>query len=395
MFPVIDLRSLDSDHARGQMHGREARARIALSVSTYARMFAGCGIAWAQACDRAQAYVPVIAALSPRWMDELRGIAEGSGQPLAAILALNCRTEILPPGFYAGPPELALVRAALDANAAAGLSDWAAEGDAQTLAAATARARQEGECTTLCVAPQASIDGHAWLAQNWDWLGRQRQALVLLKTRGPAGHAITTLTEAGMLAKIGQHEAGFALGLNILRSVDDGARPGVPVHVLLRHLLDCASLDQARTELARAAALGFGAGSNIACVDAGGDAACFELAPGGWAEWSGADGRIAHSNHYLSPALQALQAPMGAALSTGSRLATACRHGEGGLLGRERLERFLRDTGDGHLAVCRHPDPALAPEARVESVAGVMIDITAREMWVAPGVPDTVAFERV
>jgi hypothetical protein len=31
----------------------------------------------------------------------------------------------------------------------------------------------------------------------------------------------------------------------------------------------------------------------------------------------------------------------------------------------------------------------------VESVAGVMIDITAREMWVAPGVPDTVAFERV
>ena len=95
-----------------------------------------------------------------------------------------------------------------------------------------------------------------------------------------------------MLAKIGLHEAGFGLGLNILRSVDDGARPGVPVHVLLRHLLDCSSLAQARAELDRAARLGFGAGSNIACVDASGDIACFELAPAGWAEWPAVRGRV-------------------------------------------------------------------------------------------------------
>jgi isopenicillin-N N-acyltransferase-like protein len=395
MFPTLDLRTATTDHARGVLHGQGARAQVAHSVSTYARMFAGCGIGWAQACHRAQAYAEVIAALSPRWLAEMRGIAEGSGQPLNAILALNCRTEILPPGLYAETPDAALVRAALAANTAMGLADWGSGGAAEALSAATQQAYDEGECTTLCVAPPVSADGHAWLAQNWDWLGRQRAALVLLKTPGPEGHTITTLTEAGMLAKIGLHEAGFGLGLNILRSVDDGARPGVPVHVLLRHLLDCSSLAQARAELDRAARLGFGAGSNIACVDASGDIACFELAPKGWAEWPAVRGRVSHSNHYLSPALQAVQAPMAAALSTTSRLDTACRHGDAERVDRAGLEAFLRDTSGGYLAVCRHPDPALPPEACVESVAGVMIDASARQMWVAPGVPDTVAFALV
>ena len=395
MFPCIDTLGAASAHERGQIYGREAQDRIQHSVVTYARLFAACGIDWAQACERAMRFENVITQVDADLMAELRGMAEGSCQSLGSLMALNCRTEILPPGLYAEAPDPALVRAALAANTALGLSDWGSGAPAEALAAAATRAHEEGECTTLCVAPPATADGHTWLAQNWDWLGRQRAALVLLKTPGPEGHTITTLTEAGMLAKIGMHEAGFGLGLNILRSVDDGARPGVPVHVLLRHLLDCSSLAQARAELDRAAQLGFGAGSNIACVDASGDIACFELAPAGWAEWPAVHGRVSHSNHYLSPALQLVQAPMAAALSTQSRLETACQHGEAAQVDRAGLAAFLRDTSGGYLAVCRHPDPALPPEACVESVAGVMIDATARQMWVAPGVPDTVAFALV
>ena len=82
-----------------------------------------------------------------------------------------------------------------------------------------------------------------------------------------------------MLAKIGLNDAGFALGLNILRSPRDGAQPGVPVHVLLRHLLDrCASLADLRERLARlATSLGFAAASNVPCADAAGHAASFEV----------------------------------------------------------------------------------------------------------------------
>ena len=188
---------------------------------------------------------------------------------------------------------------------------------------------------------------------------------------------------AGSLLMIGQD---YRAKLSLI----SGERAGV------RQLLALDALDNLLSaQRDRAARLGFGAGSNIACVDASGDIACFELAPAGWAEWPAVRGRVSHSNHYLSPALQAVQAPMAAALSTQSRLETSCRHGEAAQMDRAGLEAFLRDTGGGYLAVCRHPDPALPPEACVESVAGVMIDATARQMWVAPGVPDTVAFALV
>ena len=44
MFPIIEVSG--PARARGQQHGREAKARIARSVATYARLFAYCGIDW-------------------------------------------------------------------------------------------------------------------------------------------------------------------------------------------------------------------------------------------------------------------------------------------------------------------------------------------------------------
>ena len=104
-------------------------------------------------------------------------------------------------------------QAALAANRAAGLPDWLAD-------APWDGALKDGECTAMGVTAAASRTGQAWLAQNWDWMGRQREALVLLHIQGPSGQSITTLTEAGMLAKIGINQSGFALGLISLLRVD-------------------------------------------------------------------------------------------------------------------------------------------------------------------------------
>ncbi len=258
---------------RGRQQGQAVRAQALHSRNTYARLFAHCGIDWATACERALAYRPVIEALDPELMQEIGGLAEGCGLGLTEVLALNCRTEILPPGFLGTATVDA--RLALASNRAAGLPDWL-ENDALDPAA------EDGECTAMVVNPTAAQDGQTWLAQNWDWLGRQRQALVLLETSAPQGTRFITLTEGGMLAKIGMNAHGFALGLNILRSHDDGRRPGVPVHVLLRHLLGFPSVAAVRQELERIGrTLGFGAASNISCADANGEVACFEVAPAG------------------------------------------------------------------------------------------------------------------
>ncbi len=385
-FPIITLPVTASARERGRLYGLAAAPQIRHSVLTYAKLFACCGIDWAQAGERASRYTDVITALDPLLMDEMQGIADGSGWQLNDILALNCRTEILPPNFLSDDTHPAA--AALAANRLAGLPDWEAGLPLDPHL-------KDGECTAMAVQGRVSADGHTWLAQNWDWIGRQRAALVILKTHDAKGRALTTLTEAGMLAKIGMNAAGFALGLNILRSTRDGLKPGVPVHIVLRHLLGCDSVAHARERLTHMATLGFGAASNIPCADAQGEVACFEIAPAGWAELKPDNGVVVHTNHFMCDPLLGEQSPMGLALSSQPRLATASQHARQTGLGLDKLQAFLRDESDGFLSICRSPDPALPPEGRVESVAGIVMNTHTRQMWIAPDVPSQVAFEEV
>lgn len=385
-FPIITLPAQASANERGRLYGIAARSQIRHSILTYAKLFASCGIDWAQAGERARAYSEVISALDPLLMDEMQGIALGSGWHLDDILALNCRTEILPPNFLSDDTHSGA--AALAANRLAGLADWEPD-------QALDPHLRDGECTAMCVQGRVSVDGHTWFAQNWDWIGRQRAALVILKTHTTQGRALTTLTEAGMLAKIGMNAAGFALGLNILRSTNDGFKPGVPVHIVLRHLLGCDSVTHARERLAHMASLGFGAASNVPCADAQGEVACFEIAPAGWAELKPENGVVIHTNHFMCTPLLGEQSPLGLALSSQPRLDTAAHHAAQTGLGFEKLQAFLRDESDGYLSVCRKPNPALPPEGRVESVAGVLMNTHTRQMWIAPDVPSQVAFQAI
>jgi isopenicillin-N N-acyltransferase like protein len=384
MFAQLDLTHETSAHERGQRHGATFASAIAHSVQTYARMFAAANVSWLQACARAQDYVSAIDAVDPDLMPELQGIAHGSGQTLQAILALNCRTEILPPDFMGNTVHDA--KAALAINAGIGLEDWAPQG--------LDPAASDGECTAMCLSANASADAHTWLAQNWDWLGRQRQALVILHSIDDLGTRFSTLTEAGMLAKIGLNEHGLGLGLNIVRSVHDGSQLGVPVHVLLRHLLSSPDVAHARSRMDQLAKLGFSASSNIPIADASGQTGSMEVSPQGWYMVQAPNGATPHSNHFLAPQLQAIQAPLSLNLSSERRLSTAWRYvAPVQREGFDALKKFLRDRSDGAVAVCRHPDPSVPLDARVESVAGVIMNLTTQRWWIAPDLPDQVPFE--
>ena len=374
MFPIIE--ATGSARERGRIHGHAARTRVERSVATYARLFAYCGIDWAGAQRLGAGYAAVIEAFDPEALEEIRGIAEGSGRHLNEILALNARTEILPPSYPGSPSERWQDIAA--ANVAGGVPDW-------------------GECTSLAIAPAHSTTGTTLLAQNWDWLGAQRKALVLVRYAETGGGQCVTLTEAGMLAKIGLNSHGFGVCLNILRSKDDGAHPGVPVHVLLRGLLKCADVESA---VRRAGKLVFGGSSNVLCADAAGDSAALEFSPRGLEVVRGESGvqrALCHTNHFLAPASAQHQASLSPGLSTVPRLERILEL-TGAHTGRyspEDLQRMLRDESDGYLSICRRPDPALAPEACVETVASVVMDLGAREMRVAPDVPSLTEYVRV
>jgi isopenicillin-N N-acyltransferase-like protein len=355
MFPIIDVAGGPDE--RGQQYGLAARARVAHSLANYQQLFEACGVKWEEVRRRARAYDEVIRGFDAGLHAELCGIAAGANRDVEDILALNSRTELLPRVF------LDPSHAALDF----------------------------GECSALAIAPSASATSKTLLAQNWDWLGNQREALVVLRSRGEGGASFLTLTEAGMLAKIGCNDRGFGLCLNVLRSMDDGASPGVPVHVLLRALLDCASVDQA---LARIRGLPLAASSNVLCADVTGRRASIELSPAGPHVLADEGAALCHTNHFLSEAATQAATPAPSSVPRLNRLRSLTQDASRKFSVAD-VQRMLSDESDGFLSVSRHPDPAQPPLARFETVASVVMELGTGTMLIAPDIPTRTAWRSV
>src|SRR3990172_3755409 len=144
MFPVLDLVGTASE--RGRMHGALAKRRVERSIANYRSLFESCGIGWSGAQRLGHGYRDVIGDFAPALLAEIEGIAAGAGRTADEILALNARTEILPPTFPDKPS-----------------AEW--------LASRLGRTADFGECTAIAVSPARSTSGETLLAQNWDWLG--------------------------------------------------------------------------------------------------------------------------------------------------------------------------------------------------------------------------------
>ena len=119
------------------------------------------------------------------------------------------------------------------------------------------------ECTT--VGRCESADG-PWLAQNWDWYADAPERC-LVWSAAVEGARFATMTEAGILAKVGVSTRGIAVALNILYHASDGrGELGVPVHLVLRRLLEEAASVGDAWELLRETP--YSASSCITVVDA-------------------------------------------------------------------------------------------------------------------------------
>lgn len=352
-FPVIDTSG--DPFERGRVHGDRARDRVARSLANYARLFSFHGMAWEEAQSRSAGYRDLIGGFDAALLDEMEGIARGAGRPFSEILALNARTEIMPSSFLTGT--------------------------------------DSGECTAIGVNPGASATGETLLAQNWDWVGSQRESMILLRTREGSEPGCLTLTEAGMLAKIGLNSSGVGICLNILRSIFDATGAGVPVHVLLRALLKRSSVSDA---IAFAAKLSFGGSSNVLMADRGGEVASLEFSPQGLRVVRGDGGTLCHTNHFLHPDAAGWQATHLPSLSTIPRLERARELARSRpKQGIEDLKRLLRDESAGLLSICRQPDRSLPPELQLETVASVIMEPGRGVMHITPDVPSRADYQSV
>ena len=249
-------------HDRGVELGAKQASGVAATVTAYRRLWEWLDPDFDIATWGGRALAS-IREQAPRAADEIAGIAAGSGRRVEEIAALNARTEVL-----------------------AGIAPRIASTECSTVV------------STAAGRPPVAV-------QTWDWYPQMRDNWFVWSFDTGGGHRVTTLTEYGVLAKIGVNDAGFGVMLNMLHHAADdqlplgeGARIGFPVHVLLRTLLeDCTSVDEAR-HLVRS--LSFSASSALTVVDRSGDAASLETFPEGVGEVKPEAGLLVRTNHFVS-----------------------------------------------------------------------------------------------
>lgn len=352
---------------RGAEFGAAFGERIAANVAAYRSLFAQAAggapldveALGAQALEAIERYAPPL-------HEEILGMAAGAGLAPELLGAVNARTELL----------AVASRRRRERAAGAGA---AAEG--------AGRAPVRGECST---AVKLSVDGAAPVSlQTWDWYAELADGWLVWEIPHADGRRTTTLTEYGIVGKIGVSDRGLGLHFNILHHERDGAGVGVPVHVAGRWLLDTASdVNQALLAL-HAAEVSASSCLTVVSAESDGCAVCVELHPGGPGHVLPDErGLLLHTNHFLAQPASAGDTEPREAPDTLIRLDLLRRrlHGRAALDGADLLAAFDCHAGGGG-ALCCHPDTTLAPEARYATLATVELDVAAGTLRALAGGP--------
>ena len=267
-----------------------------------------------------------------------------------------------------------------------------------------------GRCSDLVIGPPFTADGHTWVAHNND-LGADSEAeLVALEWHVPGEPAIFSLG-IGPWISVGWNAAGLSLTGNELSPNDE--RVGVPRLLMVREQLTARTLDEAvRMALRPDRASSYNTvfahrdGGVVNVEGSGGAAVVREVGPGG---------TLAHTNHYVEPAMLGYEGDPAYAARSAARyqracalLAAATAAGPGGVTA-ETLRAWLSDHAGAPESICRHPagdppadtlpdaparrgmEPASAAPAdegsRVKTVFWAIADVSTGAIQYGPGNP--------
>jgi len=102
------VRVVGGPRERGRQYGEQARDRVLISLAAYAEVFGHyAGWNWAKVTAEARLYEPAIAAYDERYLEEVRGIAEGAGVGAQQVLDGRDRAHDSPPAISSGAPPCA------------------------------------------------------------------------------------------------------------------------------------------------------------------------------------------------------------------------------------------------------------------------------------------------
>jgi isopenicillin-N N-acyltransferase-like protein len=247
-FPVVEVSG--SAFEMGKQHGQQAAHLIQRYLKWIDKLT---GKPRGLLQQNAMRFLPYIKKLSPRYVEEVMGLAEGAGIMLSDAILCQARAE--------------------------------------------AAQRWEGGCTAFAITRNGTADGNPIAGQNQDLESEYADVAIVLKVRPADGRPRAVMfTFAGQLGYAGVNEHGVCNFVNALYNFS--WRPGLPSYPVRRALLerrsvaDCVDLLKCfRT----CSAL------NLVLADGAGAIADVEVRPEGIAAFEDEDPhRRLHTNHYIT-----------------------------------------------------------------------------------------------
>ena len=147
-----------------------------------------------------------------------------------------------------------------------------------------------------CTAVFWKTDTSSLLAQNWDWQEEQQKNLINLNISQEGKPAISMITEAGIIGKIGLNSRGVGVCLNAIRA-QGVTFQRLPCHLALRKCLESISTEEAVVALEKS---GVASACHILVADSE-SAIGLECSHIDIIGLTAEQGVLTHTNHYIKP----------------------------------------------------------------------------------------------
>ena len=342
-IPMIEVNG--SHYQMGCQYGEACRDQVAHSIDSARQLLADAystlQLTWDGAGIQARKYLPFAEERYPQYVEEMKGIADGSGENFDAIAVIN------------------------------------------VMEAVTMDALHLTKCTSMALSQERTTNGHVLIAHNEDWIPEDEPDLAIIRALPDKGPSFLAMTYGALLPNIGFNADGIAQCCDSVYPSD--SRIGTPRVIASRAILSASSPAEAiRYTLSAQRAAGY----NHLIAHESGEIYNVEVSARRFVVLGSENGCIVHTNHYLHPTMQAIESEPDELVATRVRYFRARR-----LLGLtechdlDSLKSIQRDHVNFQDSICNHAvnEPLLLD--REKTITAMLMDLTERRLYATWGNP--------
>jgi len=346
--PDIPTLNLSGTPAQiGEAHGEAAREKIKDHTDRFLELLLSRAVTVPDEESLWSKWSPQVSAnerFAPDLVEEMRGIARGSGVSFERIFLLNSLLDLV--SFY--------------------YADMA----------------ENFGCTSFAVS-RAAGSGGTLVGQTYDMPEIHQDFLILLRIEPQQGPRQLVFSFAGIVGAAGLNEAGIGLSINYLSPLDVGV--GRLHSVVVRQVLGARNLANALAPPVQPPRAG---GAHFLIADQDGNVVSIETTAKRYEVFYPEDNVYGHTNHYLGHSLKGTEYirrdSIGSSLARYTALRRYLRE-SGNELDLERLKELTRNHTSFPQSICTHGRDTDPQERRTRSLSAMVHELDKRTIHITNG----------